>query len=282
MISIALGTLAVISAWTNDIMTDDFNFTGGVQTLESQATFRITQSTIDKGGELVPSQYKDYNTIAFTNIYNISEYSYSSFENGMSITQKMYLSTNNTDYELIDVATFSEYDIINRTSVQYQKIMLTNTTNEYYEKLNDYVGSYIKFELTLSFENIVMDSDMNIYPFNRMYSGFMKPVYAIQNYNGAYDRGYTDGFKEGENVGYADGYDDGKNTGYNNGYQDATEQAEEHADVSIHSMLFSILDYPLKLVKEVTNVELFGVNLYSVITFALTITLVAFVVRYFI
>lgn len=282
MISIALATLAVVSAWTNDIMTDDFNFTGGIQTLESQAIFRITQGTIDKGGEIVPSLYSDYNTIAFTNVYNINEYTYNNVENGFSITQKMYISTNNVDYELIDVATFSEYDVLTSYGSMYQKITLTTTTNEYYDTLQQYVGSYVKFELTLSFENIVMDSDMNIYPFNRMYTGFIRPVNAIKNYNGQYDRGYTDGYKTGESEGYTDGYEDGETTGYNNGYQDATERAEETSGYTIQSMIFSILDYPLKLVKDVTNVELFGVNLYSVITFALTITLVAFVVKYFI
>lgn len=282
MISIALASLSVISLWTNGIMTDEFNFTGGVQTLESQAVFRITQSTIDKGGEIVPNFYQDYNTIAFTNVYNINEYTFNNVENGYSITQKMYISTNNSDYELVDVATFSEYDILTSYGSMYQKIMLTNTTNEYYETLNDYVGSYVKFELTLSFENIVMDSDMNIQPFNKLYTQQVPSVQAIKNYNSQYDRGYTDGYKTGESEGYTDGYEDGETTGYNKGYQDATERAEETSGYTIQSMIFSILDYPLKLVKDVTNVELFGVNLYSVITFALTITLVAFVVKYFI
>lgn len=282
MISIALASLSVISLWTNDIMTDDFNFTGGIQTLESEATFRITQNTIDKNGEIYPNLYQDYNTIAFTNVYRISDYTFNNVENGYSITQKMYISTNNSDYELIDVATYSEYDVLTSYGSMYQSISLTNTTNEYYDTLQQYVGSYIKFEITMSFENIVMDSDMTIYPFNRIYSGFIYPVQAIKNYSGQYDRGYTDGYKTGESEGYTDGYEDGETTGYNNGYQDATERAEETSGYTIQSMIFSILDYPLKLVKDVTNVELFGVNLYSVITFALTITLVAFVVKYFI
>lgn len=96
----------------------------------------------------------------------------------------------------------------------------------------------------------------------------------VSGYNNGYDTGYTDGNTNGYNTGYANGY--------NKGYQDGNDYAEDLDDYSVQSMLMTILDYPLKLVKDVTNVEIFGVNLYSVITFALTITLVAFVIKYFI
>lgn len=96
----------------------------------------------------------------------------------------------------------------------------------------------------------------------------------VSGYNNGYDTGYQDGSTSGYNSGYTNGY--------NKGYQDGYDYTENLDDYSVQSMLMTILDYPLKLVKDVTNVELFGVNLYSVITFVLSITLIAFVIKYFI
>lgn len=100
---------------------------------------------------------------------------------------------------------------------------------------------------------------------------------------GSYDLGYNNGVKSGRHLGYQSGFDDGVVSGQASGYQNGYN-AGVNTNLETNGMrtLFnSILSFPVDMIKSVFNFEFMGVNIASVITFIISIGIVAFVLKKF-
>lgn len=107
--------------------------------------------------------------------------------------------------------------------------------------------------------------------------------------NTSYSEGYSTGLANGKSQGYDSGYDDGYNdgyslgnqNGYNTGYKKGYNQTaiESNDNNTIGALASSILNFPLTFLKEVFNVEFLGINLYGLISFLISCTLLGFVIH---
>lgn len=100
---------------------------------------------------------------------------------------------------------------------------------------------------------------------------------------GSYDLGYNNGVKSGMHLGYNDGYNNGysvgETSGFQRGYNDGINSNLETN--GIRTLFNSILSFPVDMIKSVFNFEFMGVNIASVITFIISIGIVAFVLKKF-
>ena len=135
-----------------------------------------------------------------------------------------------------------------------------------------------------------------------------------QAYNQGYDNGYTEGEMAGNSYGYNAGYADGRQDGYSNGYADGSQDGysngyadgsqdgysagyDDAYDVAYETLrdevenevlqdketfldgLFSIMDAPMRIIRESFNFEIFGINISELVFFILTAVIVVFVVK---
>lgn len=111
-----------------------------------------------------------------------------------------------------------------------------------------------------------------------------------RNYNEGYTEGYEigqqDGYNWGWDIGYGNGYDDGidvsYDVGYNNGYADGHAQGETdglNTGETGKNLILTIFSVPTYVLSNVFNFEIFGINLYSLICFLLTISIVGIVLK---
>lgn len=107
--------------------------------------------------------------------------------------------------------------------------------------------------------------------------------------NTSYSIGYNSGYTIGENKGYENGRIDGYNSGYTSGSEagyiagkkDGLKQghaSDNDADL-LGALATSIFNFPLTLIKEVFNVEILGINLFSLISFFISIVLIGVVIK---
>lgn len=259
MVGIILSALAVITPFFDLGAQSDFNLTG-TQTISESAVFRITDSTLTNSGEKIISDINNYNTIEFTQMLILNDYYFSSSENGLSITSSCYISTNNQDYTLLSVDTYSQYDISYYNQSRYMQIELTNNTDNYYNTLAEYQGAYIKFEVSIYAENIVMDSDANFSTIGERNNR----VVALVNYKGDYQEGYTNGYQEGSNDGYREAYDSQQSIidRLNEDYRNLNQRFRDYVNgrTSFSALVWNIASTPFESFKTIWDVDLLGIN----------------------
>lgn len=85
----------------------------------------------------------------------------------------------------------------------------------------------------------------------------------------AFNRGYNDGLDDG----YNNGYDSGYNVGYSNGIQEGSD-----GEFTLRSLLGTIFAFPLRIIVEALDVELFGINLGGLLMFIMGFALVSAVI----
>ncbi len=98
-------------------------------------------------------------------------------------------------------------------------------------------------------------------------------------YNSGYEDGVKDGSEESLSIGYQEGYRDGKTEGYDEGYNEAL--GEDVTTRGFWGLLNSIFSFPVNMIKSVFNFEFMGINIASLITFIISIVIVALVIRKF-
>lgn len=282
MTSIVLWGLSLASLTeTGSFTYGDDIYINGTGSFNNITTFQLRDIT--NNGELNLEYLSEFYNLSFTNEYSFTDMAViTSSENYLGITTTLECSTDNSTWETLDVSS----SIILSDETPYRSFYggyVTNTLNtgDYFRNPTEIVNKYFKITTIISYDNVAFDSDVSTYSCLNSNS-FTRYGVTLNDYVADYSTAYTNGYKSGYTNGYEVGTTDGYNNGYSTGYQEGHDSVEDLEDYSVQSMLTTILDYPLKLVKEVSNVEIFGVNLYSVITFVLSITLVAFVIKYFI
>lgn len=123
----------------------------------------------------------------------------------------------------------------------------------------------LAFSPTMPFQitNAMIDSPN----FNKQIVNISMDNLTSYNNDLAYKRGYADG----EDYGYDKGYAAGEIVGYNKGTAEGTH--------SFKDLFNGVFFAPFHFLYSLLNVELLGVNIYSVFTAILTIGLLSFVVR---
>lgn len=136
------------------------------------------------------------------------------------------------------------------------------------------------------------DSENRVFGF-----GFRNSYVAFLNISFVQDRTYyftnnfTDneiyllGLSDGENKGYEDGYDKGKSDGYNLGkdigdtigYQ---RGVREHNDYSFFTLFSAIFDAPVKVIYNLLDFEILGVNLFSFFSALVTVFIVIALIKF--
>lgn len=260
MVGIVLGSLAVISAFSDLGAQNDFNISG-TQTIIDSAVYRITDSTLTNSGERVISDINAYNTIEFTQLLWLSEYYFTSSENALVVSSSCYISTNNEDYTLLSVDTYSQYDISYYSETRYLQIELLNNTDNYYSTLSQYQNAYIKFEVSIYAENIVMDSDAIFYGIGQNNNRNV----ALVNYKGDYQEGYTNGYQEGQSDGYNDAYNSQQTIidRLNDEYDNLNERYQDYINghTNFAALVWSIASTPFETFKTIWDVDLLGINI---------------------
>lgn len=102
-------------------------------------------------------------------------------------------------------------------------------------------------------------------------------------YNDGYSNGYDDGYSNGEDYGEMIGYENGKNDGYDIGYDSGFEDGEQSNFTTngFKTLIGSIFNYPINMVKTIFDFEFMGINVASIIMFVLSIGIVVFVIKKF-
>ena len=99
-----------------------------------------------------------------------------------------------------------------------------------------------------------------------------------------YAKGEGIGFVNGEEKGYKDGREKGEEIGYENGKHDGYYQgrADEASEGTFFTLIFDVIDAPVKVLSKVLNFEILGVDMLglasSLLTFAILVTVVKFFV----
>lgn len=149
--------------------------------------------------------------------------------------------------------------------------------------LQSFVGvvpsNYINFRIIIYSLEFVPNSQLsNIYMNGASYDdGF------ANGYNQGYNYGYASGDSNGYNQGYENGYNNGLDGGYDSGYQAGYNYGiNSNLETNgVRTLFNSILSFPVDMIKSVFNFEFMGVNIASVITFIISIGIVAFVLKKF-
>lgn len=225
------------------------------------------------------------NYINFDNLPNIKNY-LSNYENNTyfylifnlnySINNSLLFTFNNSVLE-VDITISSTLNTFVET-----KTNMFNNANLYQLVINDNYNSFNK----IKFDGIYTPDYWNNLNISITIDG------------ASYQNGYRDGMHEGEI--YQDLYDDlftryrelqnqydellnnsefTYDDGYNDGFNDAINN--EFSNSGLNTLFNAILSYPVNFIKEVFNFNFMGVNIAGVITFILSIGIVAFIINYF-
>lgn len=84
----------------------------------------------------------------------------------------------------------------------------------------------------------------------------------------------NEGYLNGESYGYNQGYNAGYNTGYSEGIQEGSD-----GEFTLRNLLGTIFTFPISLIKNGMDVELWGVNIGGLIMFILCIGLVYIIIK---
>lgn len=101
-----------------------------------------------------------------------------------------------------------------------------------------------------------------------------------------FEQGYNTGKNECESThnlikqnSYDEGYEIGLGDGIQKGY--AEYENERGSALKLKDMIMQMINAPFKIIKEVLNFDIFGVNISSLVFFIISICLVFFVIRFF-
>lgn len=192
----------------------------------------------------------------------------------------------------------------------YVNVPISNTLNINDLTNNSYTDIIINFdsdleEVTLNI--VVYSNNTSIYTYNNSFSSVMNNsvVYPFQvsgfsntqiakqyvsSYNSTqgYNNGLNIGRQEGYSNGYQVGYDVGFNEGYNytdsngnyrgyeQGYHDGSNN--EFAKDGVKDLVNIIFNAPYNIFNGFLNFEIFGVNLFNLLSFVFTLVLVGWII----
>ena len=89
--------------------------------------------------------------------------------------------------------------------------------------------------------------------------------------------GYAEGYAAAQGTSYDEGYEFGYNKGLNDGFNETT--TSENYKSTFKSIFEGIFQAPIDFLKGAFNFEVFGLNIFKLVSFALTIVLVVWVVK---
>lgn len=98
-----------------------------------------------------------------------------------------------------------------------------------------------------------------------------------EGYGVGKQEGYQEGYEMGQGAGYDEGYEFGYNKGLNDGLNETT--TSENYKSTFKSIFEGIFQAPIDFIKGAFNFEVFGLNIFKLVSFALTIVLVVWVVK---
>ena len=91
------------------------------------------------------------------------------------------------------------------------------------------------------------------------------------------EAGYMDGKEDGLNEGWADGYEQGIDQGYGDGYDFGYRDGAQY-ETNMGSLVFTILESPIRLIDGMLNFDLFGINVAGLVKTLLTLSITAAIV----
>lgn len=124
--------------------------------------------------------------------------------------------------------------------------------------------------------------DLVYFQMIEFYSQNAKEIYGPIYEEKGYNAGKTDCESTHDtirNESYAQGYDVGLGDGIKKGY--AEYENERGSALKLKDMIMQILNAPFKIIKEVLNFDIFGLNISSLVFFIISTCLVFFVIRFF-
>lgn len=198
--------------------------------------------------------------------------------------------TSTGHYTAIDtIATTLTYEFI--TPVNLINIGFDFASFDYinfYDSRGNMLGSVSKNDnVAVSYNNvskIVGERKISDLPEDTLYIvSSLSSGYYDFGYKDGYNKGYNEGLKDGEeesfSIGYQEGYREGKIDGHDEGYNEAL--GEDLTTRGFWGLLNSIFSYPVNMIKSVFNFEFMGINIASLITFVISLVIVALIVRKF-
>lgn len=102
--------------------------------------------------------------------------------------------------------------------------------------------------------------------------------YSNQNYD-YYNQGKSDGISIGYDNGYKVGKQEGYDNGYSVGYNKGVSSASNDESINFNETLLAIMGYPITFFQTVFNFEIFGVNLFGVISAIISLMLALWLLR---
>lgn len=123
-----------------------------------------------------------------------------------------------------------------------------------------------------NYNSQVISPLVSLYKNNNLYTqGFFDGINNIgESADETIKNAYNQGFLNGERTGYLDGFYEGESKGY-------TEGVGEGEVAS--NFLLTLFSAPTYILSTIFNFEIFGINIYLLITFLLTIVIVGFVLK---
>lgn len=102
-------------------------------------------------------------------------------------------------------------------------------------------------------------------------------------YNQGNSEGYNTGFNEGDTQGYNRGITQGQQIGYNNGYQVGYQEGlnTEGVDNMLGNAMITVVELPWKMIKQILNFEVLGINFASLFLGLFTLVIVFWLLRHF-
>lgn len=187
-----------------------------------------------------------------------------------------------------------KYDVLSGEfqSLKQELVSVGNDLDYYKGKYNELTASYNS--LSASYDELQRSNTALQSSFDSLtsthntlvsnYSSLQDSYNALNSSKLALDKSYSElqaKFDSSSQLAFSDGY----SSGYDIGFSDGRSQAISDGmtiEYSFSSLLWSIVDAPVRLFTEVLDFDLFGINLASLVKFIVSALLVTFVVRRFI
>lgn len=173
-------------------------------------------------------------------------------------------------YQGDSLFTYNNFDFVSDGGTSYEFT---------FEETNSNVGDYKLKPLTNSVLNktIVKLDDIQVKSNDILHDLVLLSYSNV--YKSAYDEGYDSGFSDGEVKGDRLEYDKGYDEGYDNGYSDGVDDSDSYPE--FYSLISAVIDVPISVITDFLNFEVLGVNLNSVFSSLISVSLVIFFIRLF-
>lgn len=96
---------------------------------------------------------------------------------------------------------------------------------------------------------------------------------------GGYEKGYQEGNTAGVTSGYSNGFTAGETQGYQQGYQEGL--SVEGVDNMLGNAMITVVELPWKMIKQILNFEVLGINFASLFLGLFTLVIVFWLLRHF-